>query len=234
MRYAKPIASLAIICLLLFSLGGCGHEKTQGASQSALQASQSEMTETTPETSKSSTAQTAEAEKRDEKKSEPAPEVKQSKAQAAAEEETITNKETTTDKETAAQPEAETCTITISCANLVGNTDKLPEAERALVPDDGLLLAKTEFEFDDGDSVFDVLKRAVKDNGIQMEYSTSPAYNTAYIEGMGNLYEFDAGSASGWCYAVNGDMPNVGCSSYSLSDGDDIVFEYTLDLGEDT
>ena len=55
-----------------------------------------------------------------------------------------------------------------------------------------------------------------------------------FLFGMGNLYEFDAGSASGWCYAVNGDRPNVGCSSYSLSDGDDIVFEYTLNLGEDT
>ena len=228
MRYARPIASLAITCLLLLSLGGCGNEKTQEASQSALQASQSKTTETSTKTTGSSAAQTGETQERDEKKSETAPEEKQSKTQA------VTNKETTTDKETAAQPKAETCTITISCANLVGNTDKLPEAERALVPDDGVLLAKTEFGFDDGDSVFDVLKRAVKDNGIQMEYSTSPAYNTAYIEGMGNLYEFDAGSASGWCYAVNGDMPNVGCSSYSLSDGDDIVFEYTLDLGEDT
>lgn len=125
------------------------------------------------------------------------------------------------------------CTITITCANLVGNLDRLPEAERGLVPADGLLLAKTEMEFSDGDSVFDVLKRAAKDNKIQMEYSTSPAYNTAYIEGIGNLYEFDAGSASGWCYTVNGDEPDVGCSQYALSDGDDIVFAYTLDLGGD-
>ena len=52
-------------------------------------------------------------------------------------------------------------------------------------------------------------------------------YNSYYVEGIGNLYEFDCGSESGWMYKVNGWFPNYGCSSYTLSDGDVIVWCYT-------
>ncbi len=44
-------------------------------------------------------------------------------------------------------------------------------------------------------------------------------YNSYYVEGIGNLYEFDCGSESGWMCKVNGWFPNYGCSSYTLSDG---------------
>jgi len=59
-------------------------------------------------------------------------------------------------------------------------------------------------------------------------------YNSYYIEGIGNLYEFDCGPESGWMYKVNGWFPNFGCSSYPLSDGDNIVWCYTCNgLGAD-
>lgn len=41
-------------------------------------------------------------------------------------------------------------------------------------------------------------------------------YNSAYIEGINNLYEFDCGSLSGWMYKVNEWFPNYGCSRYVL------------------
>ena len=66
-----------------------------------------------------------------------------------------------------------------------------------------------------------------------MEFSQSPVYETAYIEGIGNLYEFDAGALSGWMYRVNGWFPNYGCSSYQVQDGDVIEWVYTCDLGAD-
>ncbi len=40
-------------------------------------------------------------------------------------------------------------------------------------------------------------------------------YNSYYVEGIGNLYEFDCGKESGWMYKVNGRFPNYGCSSYT-------------------
>ena len=34
-------------------------------------------------------------------------------------------------------------------------------------------------------------------------------YNSYYVEGIGNLYEFDCGSESGWMYKVNGWFPQL-------------------------
>ena len=85
-----------------------------------------------------------------------------------------------------------------------------------------------------GETVFDVLKRACSAYGIQLEYSWSPMYNTYYVEGINNLYEFDCGSESGWMYKVDGWFPNYGCSAYTLSGGESIVWCYTCNgLGAD-
>ena len=66
-----------------------------------------------------------------------------------------------------------------------------------------------------------------------MEFSVTPIYDSAYIEGIANLYEFDCGELSGWMYRVNGWFPNYGCSRYVLQDGDTVEWLYTCDLGED-
>ena len=127
----------------------------------------------------------------------------------------------------------ETCTISISCATILDNMDQLPEEKTDLVPADGWLLETVEVSFAKGESVFDVLQRVTRDNKIHMEYSDTPMYNSAYIEGIGNLYEFDCGSGSGWQYSVNGWFPNYGCSGYELQNGDVIEWVYTCDLGKD-
>ncbi|MDR2296437.1 MAG: DUF4430 domain-containing protein, partial [Clostridiales Family XIII bacterium] len=69
--------------------------------------------------------------------------------------------------------------------------------------------------------------------GIHMEFENTPIYNSAYIEGINNLYEFDAGELTGWMYKVNGWYPNYGCSRYRLAAGDVIEWHYTCDLGRD-
>ena len=66
-----------------------------------------------------------------------------------------------------------------------------------------------------------------------MEFSWTPMYNSAYIEGIYNLYEFDVGDGSGWMYKVNDWFPNYGCSRYQLQNGDVIEWVYTCDLGDD-
>ena len=58
-------------------------------------------------------------------------------------------------------------------------------------------------------------------------------YNSAYIEGIYNLYEFDVGDGSGWMYKVNDWFPNYGCSRYQVQQGDVICWVYTCDLGYD-
>ena len=125
------------------------------------------------------------------------------------------------------------CTISISCATLLNNMGKLDEDDRELVPSDGWILSPVTVNYEDDDSVFDLLKRECKARGIHMEFSTAPIYNTAYIEGIGNLFEFSAGSNSGWMYRVNGKFPNYGCSLYDVKSGDVIEWLYTCDLGHD-
>ena len=123
-------------------------------------------------------------------------------------------------------------TLSVTCAVLVGNTALDPE-KAALVPDDGVIFPAASVEFYPGESVFNLLSREMRKNGIHMEFKSSAAYRTSYIEGIGNLYEFDAGELSGWMYRVNGSFPNKGCSSYLLSDGDTVEWVYTCDLGKD-
>lgn len=129
--------------------------------------------------------------------------------------------------------EAYTCTISISCASILAHMDWLADGKAELVPEDGVILAPTEVTFYGGESVFNVLQRVCKQNKIHMEFMNTPMYNSAYIEGINNLYEFDCGELSGWMYSVNDWFPNYGCSRYQLSDGDVICWKYTCDLGVD-
>ena len=111
--------------------------------------------------------------------------------------------------------------------------DNLKSSKAEFVPSDGWILAPTEVEFTEGESVHDVLQRVCKEAGIQMESSFTPAYNSAYVEGINNLYEFDCGELSGWMFSVNGWYPNYGCSKYTVNTGDEICWVYTCNLGKD-
>ncbi len=125
------------------------------------------------------------------------------------------------------------CTFSISCATVLDNMDMLDKSKKEIIPDDGWVLKPVTVTFNEGESVFDVLKQACKDNKIHLEFSFTPIYNSAYIEGINNLYEFDCGSLSGWMYEVNDWFPNYGCSRYEVKNGDVIEWQYTCNLGED-
>ena len=126
-----------------------------------------------------------------------------------------------------------TCTFSIECSTILNNLADLDPDKRELVPSNGVILAPTKVTFYEGESVFDVLQRVCKEKGIHLESSWTPIYNSAYIEGIHNLYEFDCGELSGWMYRVNGWYPNYGCSRYQLVDGEKVEFRYTCDLGKD-
>ena len=125
------------------------------------------------------------------------------------------------------------CTFSISCATVLDNMDKLHKSKKEIIPDDGWILKPVTVTFNEGESVFDVLKQVCKDNKIQLEFSFTPIYNSAYIEGINNLYEFDCGSISGWTYKVNDWFPNYGCSRYEVKNGDVIELHFTCNNGAD-
>ena len=127
-----------------------------------------------------------------------------------------------------------TCTITIRCDTILDNMDALTDGKNKYVPANGCILATSKIHFEEGETVFDVLKRACSLADLQLEYSWTPMYNSYYIEGINHLYEFDCGNESGWMYKVNEWFPNYGCSSYTLKDGDAIVWCFTCNgLGAD-
>ena len=115
--------------------------------------------------------------------------------------------------------------MTIRCDTIVG------KSESEYIPRDGIILDITEFEIEDGDSVYDILIEAARKYNIQMENNGSA--DMVYISGINYLYEFDFGDLSGWVYHVNGIAPSVGCGEYVLSDGDTIEWLYTCNLGND-
>lgn len=126
----------------------------------------------------------------------------------------------------------ETVFISIRCDAVLDSMDKLDPALKGFVPKDGVILEKTEYVLRDGDTVFDILSRAVKKHRIQMEYSGSPGASTVYVEGLGYLYEFSCGELSGWTYLVNGEVTQAGASALKLNDGDVIEWVYTCSLSD--
>lgn len=125
------------------------------------------------------------------------------------------------------------CTFSIECSTILNNLDDLKKEKLELIPASGVILAPMTVEISEGESVFDVLQRVCRQNNIQLEATWTPGYNSAYVEGIYNLYEFDCGELSGWTYKVNGISPNYGCSSYILHDGDVVSWHFTCALDAD-
>ncbi|MBQ3124211.1 MAG: DUF4430 domain-containing protein [Clostridia bacterium] len=126
-----------------------------------------------------------------------------------------------------------TCTLTVRCDTILSNISKLKPEKSGLVPSDGVIFPKTEVIFNKGESVYNILVREMKKNKIHLEFVNVPVYNSAYIEGIANLYENDCGELSGWMYKVNGSFPGYGSSKYTVKDGDAIEWIYTCDRGND-
>lgn len=126
-----------------------------------------------------------------------------------------------------------TCYLSISCKTILDNMDQLEDGKEVLVPEDGILLPRTAVTFHPGESVFDVLLRETRNRKMHLEFNSVPIYKSAYIKGLGNLYEMDCGPNSGWMISVNDWFPNYGISRYTVQEGDEICFLYTCDLGRD-
>ena len=128
-----------------------------------------------------------------------------------------------------------TCTISISCEELLKpeNYEKLADEKKEFVPADGWIIPPTEVRFADGETAFDVTQEIIRENKIHMEFEEAPAYNSVYVEGINQLYEFDLGPTSGWMFSVDNNYPNYGCGTYKLKDGDTVKWTYTTDLGSD-
>ena len=230
MKMTKRFGTFLLTIALLLALAGCG------AAHSAQPAPALAQGEMTAPNAAPSASDPSEAERRETGKDAEAAEsgTPQNDAPAPSGGEDPSGAENGGGASDApAECAAPSCTVSVSCAAILENLDRLDAEKTDLVPTDGVLLAPTAAEFTAGESAFDLLKRVCRENKIHMEFSETPLYQSAYVEGIGNLYEFDCGEGSGWMYRVNGEFPNVGCSRYVLADGDTVEWVYTCDFGAD-
>ena len=92
------------------------------------------------------------------------------------------------------------------------------------------ILPKTAIVLSEGETVYDILQKIIKEKSIQAEFAGSK--RNVYIKGIDNLYEFDKGAQSGWIYSVNGDFPQKSCGAYALKKDDIVEFIYTVKQGD--
>ncbi|WP_010289853.1 DUF4430 domain-containing protein [Kurthia massiliensis] len=103
------------------------------------------------------------------------------------------------------------------------------------VPKDGVIIESSTYTIEKGDSAWTATRKALQKHHVHFEYEGEgeTGYGSVYVEGINHIYEKQAGSLSGWMYAVNGKAPGVGASSYDVKDGDHITWHYTTNLGRD-
>lgn len=122
-------------------------------------------------------------------------------------------------------PQKTVCYININCRTLIENSEKLKADKKELVPSDGMLLSNVMISFSEGESLFDILQKAAKENKIVIDFEKNTA-GGIYVKGIGNLYERDAGDMSGWGFTVNGEYPGVSCEEYKVKNNDKIEWIY--------
>ena len=96
--------------------------------------------------------------------------------------------------------------------------------------DDETILPEYNVGIFEGNTAFEALKYAAKENNITIDYSGFDS--TAYVKGINNLYEFDYGSSSGWIYAINDpdNCPTVSSGVYKLQNKDHIRWMYVTNM----
>lgn len=219
MSRIKTFFAFLLVLSLIMSFSGCANENVQNnsgdnaiASEISGEISQKEKaikenaTETTPV-------------KRPDKQENHIPVVKEEKS--------VSNEIEVTKEKT--ETKSLFCTLSVRCDKVFNDISKLPQEKINYIPHDGIIFSETPVEFYEGESVFNVLIRELKKKKIHIEFVSDPIYNSAYIEGISNLYEFDCGAKSGWIYFVNGESPSCGCSQYMLKENDKIEWMYICD-----
>ena len=124
-------------------------------------------------------------------------------------------------------------TLSVRVDMILHNMHLLNREKHELVPADGVIFPVSRVRAYEGESVFNVLQREMRRARIHMASRFTPIFNSAYVEAISNLYEFDVGPLSGWMYSVNGWFPNFGSSRYLLSPDDVVEWHFTVDLGRD-
>ncbi|MDR3214724.1 MAG: DUF4430 domain-containing protein [Bacilli bacterium] len=128
-------------------------------------------------------------------------------------------------------------TIYIDVTKLLNKNkyDLLKPELKKYIPSNGYVLNKTTIEVKNNSTAFEVLQKITRLYRIHMEYkgTKSYGYDSIYVNGINHIYEFSAGSESGWMYSINGAFQNYGLNQKIMKDNDILRIVYTTNLGCD-
>ncbi len=251
-----------LICFAVLA-GGCGVAGTQSGSGSQLTSTEafstSEQTETNEalqedeEVNASSSDLLSETSEEANALKRPADETSAIETTGAETEksadETVpseTTSETRTEPEaTTAKTETEATTAKTEPEQTTGTTaDSAPEEPVAVlhiearsaaaaglagVPEDGIILPETVMMIEADETVADLLIRAGREYKIAVAYQGSGS--STFITGIAGITAVNR--ESGWIYSVNGEYVMRGAGAVRLSPGDEVVWRYTMDSGND-
>ncbi len=116
-----------------------------------------------------------------------------------------------------ATPSGDQITVQVS---IKSNTDYWMKNKSVTIPGDGA-------------TVYHAFMEALNGSGIT-QTGAANGYVSAMAYNGRELSEFTNGPNSGWLYKVNGNLPDVGLTSYAIHDGDTILFYYTDDWTKDS
>ena len=120
--------------------------------------------------------------------------------------------------------------MSIDCSDILYNMESLDEGLEEYIPEFGLILPDTYFPIKDGDTAYDVLVRAVKQNKIQLE--TQGLFGKKEIEGINYIYNSSCGDSSRWIYKINGEIQQPVCNISKLSAGDIVQWVFVCEEEE--
>lgn len=120
--------------------------------------------------------------------------------------------------------------MSIDCSDILHNMENLDDGLEEYIPEFGLIIPDTYFPIKEGDTPYDVLIRAVKENKIQLE--TQGLFGKKEIEGINYIYNSSCGERSRWICKINGKIQQPVCNVYKLSAGDIVQWVFVCEEEE--
>lgn len=221
---------VAIICVLVFSLTGCGSD----TSSSAGDVSKSKETQSTDENTKSNKKEDSKVQEEipadllPAGENEEAEETASDQMEIVEEDGTVHNSKTSGSSKNSSDNKNSSGTSGSSTGS--GNSGSsgsgsTQSPKRTIEINfsidsskaDGSVSYSAVMTLDKGATVYDALAAS----GISHS-------GDSYITAIGGLSEKQFGGQSGWKYYVNGSAPNKSCVDYTLQDGDRVQWSYVL------
>lgn len=220
MRIIKRTVILLLILSMLFASAGCGGKDVpQTNSNTNIQQEQAKVDERKTENDNTGVGKSADNNDEDELEKSDSSEKTDEMTEADEKDDNAaqsSSNNTSKEEKTLEKPDIkETVAFSIT-------------GDISVVPDDGVILPVADVEVSSGDTVYSVLERVCKENGISLDAGEYD--DVLFINGINGIANFDNGPMSGWVFKVNGIVPDAYAENYRVQPGDIVEWHYTCDF----